>query len=488
MSIRFFMKSFLITVLILSNSFVFAQKTELNATPKATFNDAVNLYNNSAYAAAQERFKTVSSTHKNTLNIDSDVDYYIAMCALQLQQPNAEKLVLGFVKNYPNNSKKETIFLQVGHYYFNNRQASKALKWYLKADIKNVPTETQKELNFKIGYSLLALGKLETAKARFYPLIEDKKYGNESKYYYGFIAYKLKDNKVAEKYLSEVSSQKNYSNDVSYYLLDIHFKDGQFEKAITLGKELLATKRQKEASEISKIIGESYFNLKKYKEAIPYLAAYKGKRGKWNNTDYYLLGYAYYKQNDYEKAVKNFNKIIGETNSVSQNASYHLAECYLYLDKKTEALHAFKNASEMNFNATIKEDAFLNYAKLSYESGNPYKSVALVLQDFLKAYPKSPQYNEINTLIVTSYIHQQDYQGALNYLSKKKNSTNNQTANEVSFYRAVQLFNKQKLQEARVFFIKATNSLDVNIKMSALFWKAETDYQLQNYEAALKVL
>jgi hypothetical protein len=36
-----------------------------------------------------------------------------------------------------------------------------------------------------------------------------------------------------------------------------------------------------EKSELNKIIGESYFNLKKYEQSIPYLAAYKGKKGRW---------------------------------------------------------------------------------------------------------------------------------------------------------------------------------------------------------------
>jgi hypothetical protein len=37
---------------------------------------------------------------------------------------------------------------------------------------------------------------------------------------------------------------------------------------------------------------------------MPYLAAYKGKKGRWNNT-FYQLGCAYYKQNDFENAVSN---------------------------------------------------------------------------------------------------------------------------------------------------------------------------------------
>jgi hypothetical protein len=38
-----------------------------------------------------------------------------------------------------------------------------------------------------------------------------------------------------------------------------------------------------EKSELNKIIGESYFNLKQYDKAIPYLSQYKDKR-KWNNA------------------------------------------------------------------------------------------------------------------------------------------------------------------------------------------------------------
>jgi TolA-binding protein len=96
-----------------------------------------------------------------------------------------------------------------------------------------------------------------------------------------------------------------------------------------------------EKSELNKIIGESYFNLKNTSRAIPYLAAYKGKKGRWNNTDYYQLGYAYYKQNDFENAISQFNKIINGKDFVAQNAYYHLGESYLKLDKKQEALNAF---------------------------------------------------------------------------------------------------------------------------------------------------
>jgi hypothetical protein len=61
----------------------------------------------------------------------------------------------------------------------------------------------------------------------------------------------------------------------------------------------------------------------------------------------------------------------------------------LKLDKKQEALNAFKNASEMPFDSSIQEDASLNYAKLSYEIGNSYQSVPAVLLSFIKKYPNN---------------------------------------------------------------------------------------------------
>ena len=201
------------------------------------------------------------------------------------------------------------------------------------------------------------------------------------------MAYEGDDYDKANEYFDQVSDQDKYKEKLSYYQADLNFKLGKFEKAIGLAKEQLDNSSPQEKSELSKIIGESHFNLEQYAEAIPFLKAYKGRRGKWNNVDYYQLGYAYYKQNDYENAISEFNKIIDGNNSVAQNAYYHLGESYINLNKKQEALNAFRNASQMDYDLKIQEDAWLNYAKISYEIGNPYQSVPQVLSGYLDKYP-----------------------------------------------------------------------------------------------------
>ena len=186
---------------------------------------------------------------------------------------------------------------------------------------------------------------------------------------------------------------------MNYFQADLNFfKLGAFDKAIDVAKKAIEKANKNETSELSKIIGESYFNLKNTAKPFHTLRAIEAKKGKWTNVDFYQLGYAYYKQNDFENAIGEFNKIINGNNAIAQNAYYHLGESYINLDKKQEALNAFRRASEMDFDSKIKEDAWLNYAKLSYDIGNPYLSTPQVLSDFLERYPKSPFRESIELL------------------------------------------------------------------------------------------
>ena len=482
----FFYHFLLLLFLSTSNTYVFGQQTAINFTIEANYNHALKLFNSKAFKSAQKYFSKVSDNANNKTRLKENADYYEAMCAIRLDQKDADQKVLTFADTYPNSIKKNKAYYTVGNYYFANKKAPYALKWYSKINPEALSLDNKKELNFKMGYAFIVTRNLDLAKSKFMPLINDPKYGNDSRYYFGYISYKQEDYEVAEKTLEEIADDEAYKSEVTYYLLDISFKAGRFEKSIDVGLKLLKNSKPKEVSEISKIIGESYFNLEKYKDAIAYLRVYKGKKGKWNNTDYYQLGYAYFKQKDFKNAANNFNKIIDQKNNVSQKAYYNLGECYIYLDKKSEALNAFKSASEMTFDLKVKEDATLNYAKLSYEEGNPFKSVAEVLQDFLTSYPKSTSYDEINTLVVTSYLYQQDYQGALDYLKKKKSKQNQILSYEVSYYRAIQLFNLNKYKEALPYFKEGKKVAETAINLIALYWSAETNYRLGNYQVGLE--
>jgi len=476
---------FIILVFIFSSA-SFAQKSDIYTNDLLEYNHAIDLYNNRDFVAAQHLFNKLKNEFDKSSEHKANCEYYEAFCAIRLKDQKGDKMMRDFVETNPTSTKQNTAFIEVGDYYFKNANYPYALKWYNRVETRNLSISQEEDFNFKYGYGLFAVRSYKRSKEYFQKLLTSQEYGSQAKYYYGFIAYQDDDYENADKYLSQVSNDKELGDDVPYYMANIKFKTGEFQEAINVAKPFLAKADKNQKSEISKIIGESYFNLEKYKQAIPYLKDYKGKRRKWNNTDYYLLGYAYYKQKDYKNAIANFNKIINGKNAVSQNAYYHLAECYLNSELKTEALNAFRNASQMEYDTDIKKDAWLNYAKLSYEIGNPYKSVPDVLTEYLDTYPKSEAVDEINELLVSAYITSKDYDGALKLLSEKKDNESKTTYQKVALYRGIQLYNDNDLKNATVHFDLAINEpRDNGITARSIFWKAETDYVSSNFKQAL---
>ncbi len=470
---------------------IIAQQSATYTSSLVDYQKALSLYNNQQYLAAQSLFGSVKKTAKEYV-LQSDCAYYIANCAVRLNQQNADKLVEDFVKDYPTSTKRNTAFVDVADYYFENSKYAHARKWYDKVNEDALARKEKEKFNFRNGYSAFSTKQFKEAKKYLTRVENSQEYGSQAKYYIGFMAYEGDDYDKANEYFDQVSDQERYKEKLSYYQADLNFKLGNFEKAIKLAEERLDKSDENEVSELSKIIGESYFNLEKYAEAIPYLTAYKGKKGKrdrtakWNNTDFYQLGYAHYKQGDYEKAISEFNKIVGGRNSIAQNAYYHLGESYVNLDKKQEALNAFRNASQMNFDLKIQEDAWLNYAKISYEIGNPYQSAPQVLAGYLDKYPQTSYKEEIETLLIDSYITSKNYKEALKLLKGKKSFENKVAFQKVAFYRGIELYNDTQYLEAKSFFDQSLDEpRDSKYTARATFWKAETDYNLTNYNNAL---
>ncbi|KFF19087.1 tetratricopeptide repeat protein [Flavobacterium hydatis] len=475
---------FFILVFLLSIK-VSAQKSAIYTYDLKDFDKALSLFKDKQYTSAQIIFEKVKEKETRE-EVKADCAYYIANCAIRTNQPNADELMERFVQDYPISTKQNQAYIEVAHYFFDQANYPKALQWFDRVDENYMSKSDLDKFNFQKGYSYFNSKKKKEATTYFNKVVNSPEYGSQAKYYLGFMAYEGDDYKEATKYFDEVSGEEKYKEKLSYYQADMNFKLGNFQKAIDLGQKAMPKSNEIEKSELNKIIGESYFNLKAYDKAIPYLVQYKGKKGKWNNTDFYQLGYAYYQQKDYENAISQFNKIIEGKDFVAQNAYYHLGQSYLNTDKKQQALNAFKNAAEMDFDKAIQEDASLNYAKLSYEIGNSYQTVPAVLLDFLKKYPNNPSKSEVEKLLIDSYISSKNYSEALTLLEKNKSPENRLAYQKVLFYRGLELYNDNNYQEASKMFIKSlSEQKSLEFTARATFWKGETEYLNEDFKNAL---
>ena len=464
---------------------VFAQKSEIYTNDLKVFNEAISLYNSKQYLSAQIIFEKIKLENQSQ-EVQSDCEFYSAVCAIKLNQMNSDLLMENFIMNHPTSAKLNIAYTLIADYYFEQGSFTESLKWIDRVDESVLNNDDINKFNFQKGYSFFATKKKSQAIIYFNKVLNSKTYGAQAKYYLGFIAYEGNDYNNANKYFDQVADDEKYKEKLSYFQADMSFKSGEFRKAIDLGSVALPKSNAIEKSELNKIIGESYFNLNEFEKAIPFLNQYKGKKGKWNNSDYYQLGFSYYQQKDYENAITQFNKIINGKDVIAQNAYYHLGQSYLKTNRKQQSLNAFKNSSEMTFDLKIQEDAYLNYAKLSYDIGNSYQSVPDVLTSYINKYPNSTNRTEVETLLINSFITSKNYKGALEILEINKGFANKQAYQKVSFYRGLELFTDGNYQEALSMFKKSiSEQQDVKFTCRATFWKAETEFVLDNFNESL---
>ena len=192
--------------------------------------------------------------------LQSDCSYYIANCAVRLNQQNAYDLITEFVEEYPTSTKKNTAFLDVADYYFENSKFAYARKWYEKVDEISIARSERNRYYFNYGYCLYSTGSRKQAIKYLNRVVDSKEYGSQAKYYIGYMAYEGNDYDTANEYFDQVSDSEKYKEKLSYYQADLNFKLGKFEQAIELATEQLPNSNSNEKSELSKIIGDQHKN------------------------------------------------------------------------------------------------------------------------------------------------------------------------------------------------------------------------------------
>ena len=466
-----------------------AQQTQEYIEDGKDYRRGVDLFESGQYLASQKFFTTFlkRDLQKHDLLLEN-ASFYRAMSAVKLRHKDGDFLAETFVSSYPNSVHHEDICLATGDYFYESKKHGKAIYWYEKINPAKLSDATQSDYYFKRAYSYFQENRYDEASDLFIKIIDEpSEVQQKARYYYAYIAYYQGNYNRALPFFEELKKDAEYRDNVSFYITQIYYNQQRYRDVIAFASAIVGTDATMENAELARLIGESHAKIGNHEMAIEFLEQYRNTGKQLPDEGMYQLGFSYYKMNRYREAISILNKIVKADESLAQNAYYHLAGAYLKTDDKQAAQNAFQSAADMTFDKTIAEHSSFSFSKLCYELDNPYFDAKIALQHFIASYPDSEYIDEAYTYLVNSFLYSKNYTRAIHSLEENGLGSHKlkMAYQEISYFRAVQLFNDGDYTQALTFLNKSLKyPINNTFYAQALFWKGEAYYRMKNYQLA----
>ena len=444
----------------------------------AKSNEANILFSDGKYSAAQ-------ALHQQETFVDAEDEnahYYNARCSKELFAADAIFLYEQFLMDFPFSSFKDAVSEDLALMYYREVNYAKAIPYFLQLEnLDKFP-----HLVFKLAYANFSIDSLVDAQYYFSKLINiESKYAATARYYSAYIAYQNELYKTALNGFKHLIADEQFGAIAPYYITQIYFFQQSYKQLIAFASPLIEAVIPSRKAEVNRLLAEAYYRTKDYENAIVHFNAYIEQAEQVNPIVYFLLGQSYFKIQHYENAINYLEKVSSSADSIHQHATYCLGASYLELHQYNYALQAFKKSANYEYDLKIKEDAFYNYAKLSYQLDLPFDNTLSVLKMYLEKYDNAMHKKEIESLMVQTFQSSSKYEEAFQAL-KDIHLPNNQQQKafqQLSFFLGVKAYNTDEYAGALTYFQLATQyPVDEKIVYVNTFWLADCYYQLNDFE------
>lgn len=324
-----------------------------------------------------------------------EIDFYLAACAVELGSADAEGALRDFEERYPGSVYANDVRFALGSFYCSAGNMREAREAFERTEYRALSAPRREQYDIRMGYVEFTDGDYEAAYGHFDRIGSRSEYADHALYYKSYIDYAEGRSGRAKQGFTQLARSDAYRDVVPFYLMQIEFREGNYRYVVEQGPELARKAVPERRAELERVTAESWFRLEDYNKTLEHLEAYAEAGGEMDRDASYLRGFALYRTARYDEAAEWLRRACGAEDALTQNASYHLADCYLRAGDKEAAMQAFAMASDEALDAAIAEDALFNYAKLQYElGGGAFNGAINMLTRYIDRYPSSPRAGE----------------------------------------------------------------------------------------------
>jgi tetratricopeptide (TPR) repeat protein len=481
---------FIVLLLLCSNK-IYAQQTTVYTEANIAFKHGTELYEKGIFVPARQEFERAANllrpvNEAEWRSLKRQAQFGAAKSAVRMGSPEGEKLILEFIRNYAPDPAANEAVVEMANYYFTTGDYKKAQSFFDMVDARALGSDQRAEVKFKEGYAFFVQKNFAKAKDAFASIKDVQgEYYEPANYYYGLTQFFNNKFDDALKSFKIVENSVQYKAVVPYYTGQILFAQNKFDEVIKYLEPKTQNKTIKNLAEINQLVGQSYFEKKDFAKALPFLEEYAATASSnMREEDHYQVGFVLYKAGRYKDAIPYFEEAGKGETKLSQNALYHVGDCYLRVGNRTNARNAFGGASRAAFDKNLQEEALFNYGKLSYELKYDREATS-ALETFQ---PSSTYYNEAQSILSNLFTNTRDYEKAITTLEAMptKSPKMMETYQKVSYYRGVQLYQAGDVDKAANYFRKALeNPYDARTKALCYYWLGEIAHNNHDYNNSI---
>jgi len=486
-------KSQLIKVFVIFFFYAFpsySQSVSTSEKCKEIFRTSIELFNSENYGAALFEFQKLNDLADPASVYAEEADYFIRVCNLEMGNSNGRMMLETFIAKNPESPRINNAYFRLGNADFNQKHYTKALSAFKKVDRYGLSGKELDEFCFKSGFCNLEAGHKDIARVFFAELKEKPgDFSDASKYYWAHINYLDGKYDIALHEFERIEKSAQYSTVIPFYKAQIYFAQEKYDMVVKIGPPLMSSASEERKIELSKVIGVSHYQLKNYTDAIPYIKIYL--RGKdISALQYYVAGYCFARAGETDKGIQYLEKSVKGNDALAQNAYYELADLYVKNGDKQRARMAFQNASNLDFDPKIKEDALFQYAKITYELNyTPFNEAIKAFDRYITEYPNSDKNGAAYDYLGKVFMTTRNYKDALVSLEKikVKNSSIKKAYQRVTYNRGIEVYRDLNFQEAIQLFNKSLSIGDQSNEVRALvyYWRGDANFRLGNSDEAV---
>lgn len=416
------------------------------------------------------------------------VEFYLAACSVELGDKDAEGALKGFAERWPGSVFSNDILFSLASYYCTQGDMAAAARTFADVDYPSLGAQRKAQYDVRMGYAAFGEGRYDEAYGYFDRVGLRSEYADHALYYKSYIDYARGDYVRAKEGFHRLASSAAYAPLVPYYLLQLEFMEGNYRYVVREGDALAAKAAPQHRTELERVMAESWYHLDDYEKTIHHLAAFRRNGGAFGRNEEYLMGYSLYRTARYTDAEDYLRRACGPDDALTQNASYHLADCYVRRDAKREAMQAFAMAASDASDSSIAEDALFNCGKLHYELGGGVFNEAInLLTRYIDRYPSSPRVPEARELLIAAYYNSRNYDAAYEAIKSIPSPDADLRAalQKIAYFRALEAWSAGEAVDAkRLLAESAAVGVSPKYHALALFWQGEIAYAEGNYASA----